>query len=267
MSWNSGNGHLDPGGPGPSPLDLAAELCHSTTLTSIVTITLPRLAQAFSAELVLFGVSGSKASGAAVYPQDEELIRTLEVEAASIWNDGPLTRWCRDHPSWSPVRLSDVLTEAEWQQVPFYTGTAQRIGATFTLYLPVLPPGHPTLCGYFIGRADREFRQPELDAAKGLQPVLVASHAPLLADLDQPNTLSIREQQVLELTASGLTAHAISSRLNISIHTVRKHLHNAYQRLGTHDRAAAVSELRVRGLSRTPLDPWQDAHFKPHGGH
>jgi DNA-binding CsgD family transcriptional regulator len=247
----------------PGPLDLAAELCCVTTLSGLVTSALPYLARGFRAELVLFGVAGTRTSGAAVYPRDEILIRTLESAAAPIWHDGPLTRWCREHPAWSPVRLSDVLSEEEWRQVPFYTETAQQVGATFILYVPVVPPGRPTVGGYFVTRRDRDFSRSEVDAAAGLQPVLVASHGPLLVDLDRPDALSDREQQVLELTAAGLTAHAISSRLGISIHTVRKHLHNAYRRLGTHDRAAAVSEFRVRGLSRTPSDSWQDAHFDP----
>lgn len=244
------------------PLRLAAELSRVSTLTSLLEFTLAELFHVFDANVVVFGVSGVRQAAAAVYPRTAALIHALENEASPIWEDGPLTRWCRSHPSWSPVRISDILTTQEWLQVPFYAKTARRIGATFLLYLPVIHSHTPELGGYFIGRTSRDFSAEEVRVASQLQPVLIVAHARYLQDLTQKNPLTPRQHEVLDLTASGLTAHAIGSRLGISSHTVRKHLKYAYQRLGTHDRASAVSELRARGLSGARASPWQHANIK-----
>ncbi|HEY9457862.1 MAG TPA: helix-turn-helix transcriptional regulator, partial [Gaiella sp.] len=52
--------------------------------------------------------------------------------------------------------------------------------------------------------------------------------------------LTPREQEVLGLVAEGLTNAEIASRLWISAGTVRRHLENAYAKLGVHTRTAAV---------------------------
>lgn len=241
------------------PLRLATQLARLSTLTSIVELSLTALFGMFDADIVVFGVAGIGDAGAAVYPRTDTLIKALESEAGLIWENGPLTRWCRSHPSWSPVRISSILTEQEWLHVPFYRDTAQRIGATFLLYVPVFEPDTSKLGGYFIGRAGHDFSESDMRAAARLQPILIVTHAPYLKDLTRRSPLTPRQHSVLELTSRGLTAHAIGSRLGISSHTVHKHLNDAYQRLGTHDRASAVLEFRARGLSETPPNAWQNA--------
>jgi DNA-binding CsgD family transcriptional regulator len=52
--------------------------------------------------------------------------------------------------------------------------------------------------------------------------------------------LSPRERQVLERVADGGTNAEIAWLLEISPETVRKHLENAYAKLGVHNRTAAV---------------------------
>jgi two-component system nitrate/nitrite response regulator NarL len=60
--------------------------------------------------------------------------------------------------------------------------------------------------------------------------------------------LSVREQEVLRMTADGLSAAEIGSRLHLSAATVKTHLHNLYEKLGVSDRAAAVAAAMRRGL-------------------
>ena len=57
-------------------------------------------------------------------------------------------------------------------------------------------------------------------------------------------TLSEREQQVLELLAKGLFYTEISSQLNISIETVKRHCFNIYQKLHVSNRTEAVNKYR-----------------------
>lgn len=60
--------------------------------------------------------------------------------------------------------------------------------------------------------------------------------------------LSRREQEVLELTADGLSRVQIGERLFLSPHTVKTHLQNTYDKLGVCDRAALIAEAMRRGL-------------------
>jgi two-component system, NarL family, nitrate/nitrite response regulator NarL len=62
--------------------------------------------------------------------------------------------------------------------------------------------------------------------------------------------LSGREGEVLEMLAAGASAPDIAARLHLSTATVKKHLHNLYEKLDVSDRAAAVAEGMRRGLIR-----------------
>jgi two-component system nitrate/nitrite response regulator NarL len=63
-----------------------------------------------------------------------------------------------------------------------------------------------------------------------------------------PMVLSEREAEVLRLIADGLSVPEISARLVISVATVKTHVKNLFEKLGVHDRAAAVAEAMRRGL-------------------
>jgi DNA-binding CsgD family transcriptional regulator len=52
--------------------------------------------------------------------------------------------------------------------------------------------------------------------------------------------LTRREHEIIGLVAEGLTNAQIAARLWISGGTVRRHLENAYAKLGVHTRTAAV---------------------------
>jgi two-component system nitrate/nitrite response regulator NarL len=65
---------------------------------------------------------------------------------------------------------------------------------------------------------------------------------------DQDPTLTKREREVLNLTAEGLSASEVATRLFIEQSTVKSHLKSIYSKLGVSDRAAAVAEGMRRGL-------------------
>jgi two-component system nitrate/nitrite response regulator NarL len=60
--------------------------------------------------------------------------------------------------------------------------------------------------------------------------------------------LTPREQDVLRLTAEGLSAPEIGFTLHISAATVKTHMQSVYGKLGVSDRAAAVAEAMRQGL-------------------
>ncbi len=67
-------------------------------------------------------------------------------------------------------------------------------------------------------------------------------------------SLSPRQQEIIELVSEGLTNRQIGRALGISEYTVKDHLKLIFARLGVENRAAAATRavsLRRRGLPRT----------------
>lgn len=56
------------------------------------------------------------------------------------------------------------------------------------------------------------------------------------------NSLSPRENEILQLLAKGLLYKEISEKLGISPHTVRLHIHNIYEKLHVHNRTEALNK-------------------------
>lgn len=60
--------------------------------------------------------------------------------------------------------------------------------------------------------------------------------------------LTVRELDVLELLAQGLSAQQMARLRRISVRTVRKHLEHIYDKLDSHDRVLAINTARLLGL-------------------
>lgn len=56
-----------------------------------------------------------------------------------------------------------------------------------------------------------------------------------------PSNLTDREKEVLQHMVSGWDAKRISSELNISVLTIRKHIANVYDKLHINSRAQAIT--------------------------
>lgn len=67
-------------------------------------------------------------------------------------------------------------------------------------------------------------------------------------DGEWPESLTPREQEVLDLLSLGLSNRHIAERLGISSHTVKFHVAAIYGKLGVSGRAAAVNRGLRRGL-------------------
>jgi LuxR family transcriptional regulator, maltose regulon positive regulatory protein len=80
-----------------------------------------------------------------------------------------------------------------------------------------------------------EIREPDANLSK-------ASRIPL------DSTLSEREEEVISLLASGLSTSAIAERLVLSPGTVKRHLHNIFEKLGVASRTQAIQEARKLGI-------------------
>lgn len=75
-----------------------------------------------------------------------------------------------------------------------------------------------------------------------------ALRGPRRSTLAHPAGLTRREQQVLELMATGATNHAIAGALTLSERTVAHHVSAILGKLGARNRVAAVRQARASGL-------------------
>ena len=100
-------------------------------------------------------------------------------------------------------------------------------------------------------RRDRFFTQREREVFDLLGPVLqrLARERPTPA---LPATLTITERRMLNEVAGGYSNAEIAVNNSVTVSTVRKHLENAYRKLGVSNRMAAVA--RMRGSDESGLD-------------
>lgn len=66
----------------------------------------------------------------------------------------------------------------------------------------------------------------------------------------EPNPLSARETEILQLLAKGMSFNEIGDILSISPHTVTAHIKKIYRKLQVHSRGEAVYEASQMGLLR-----------------
>jgi DNA-binding NarL/FixJ family response regulator len=60
--------------------------------------------------------------------------------------------------------------------------------------------------------------------------------------------LSRREQQLVKMVSQGLSNKEIANELNLSVHTVKNHIHRILRKLGASDRLSAVEVCRVEAI-------------------
>jgi DNA-binding NarL/FixJ family response regulator len=88
-------------------------------------------------------------------------------------------------------------------------------------------------------------------AARGELALPRALQQAVLRELHPPGSLPVltaREREVLSLTALGRSRREIADRLCVSQATVKAHLGRLYEKLGVHDRAAAVAQAMRLGI-------------------
>ena len=94
--------------------------------------------------------------------------------------------------------------------------------------------------------ADRALISPKIAAAVMER---LASLAQLFSDVEgvlgNPNELTAREQEVLELVGEGLTNQQIAERLYIEIGTVKNHVHSILNKLEVSSRREAAAYLAL----------------------
>ncbi|GAA3219658.1 response regulator [Dactylosporangium siamense] len=113
--------------------------------------------------------------------------------------------------------------------------------------------------GYLVKGADRDEMLRAVHAAAAGDAIFSSAAAQHLAQqVSAPPrpartpgvlaTLTVREHEILELVAAGLTNTAITDRLGVSPKTVRNYISTIFAKLGVETRAEAIDRARAAGL-------------------
>ena len=195
----------------------------------------------------------------ACFPKDALDEETVTGGLRETVDDNPMVAsYLRIRGDALPRRLSDVCTHRELIKTRTY---AELLGPAAAHHQLTILTGRMSPVSarcWAINRSGSDFSDRELELARRLQPLLwVLDHTRDLSlgqergensDVAARLHLTGRELEILRYVGTGLTADAIGHLLRISGRTVRKHLENAYRKLGCHDRLLAVQRARTLGL-------------------
>jgi DNA-binding CsgD family transcriptional regulator len=210
-----------------------------------------------------------------VLPERRTVLSFAEIDAdwciglRQYWTD-ELDEVCRLHvereeavppvPAYlgRPVRLSDVLTRRDQRRRELWA-SVERVMGTEDVAVLWLPAPDEGLFRRISFGSERRGGISDRDV------LLLGLLAPHLAQLYRraavrrataawPGGLTPREREVLRLVAQGRTNREVARSLWISPATVRRHLENAFEKLGVRTRAGAVARVfgAVAGENRPP---------------
>ena len=171
--------------------------------------------------------------------------------------EAPITYWeaRRDHPlchfhestgDWGAYRLSDFVTMRDLRRRRIYDEWVRPTGQTHLITVGLDSPLEHTKVFLFNRPTGPDFDERDCLVLDVLRPYLTMRYRAACGSRDAPGEpggcrdLTPREREILELVAEGKTNAQIAEQLWISGGTVRRHLENAYGKLGVHTRTAAV---------------------------
>ena len=123
------------------------------------------------------------------------------------------------------------------------------------LKIPGAPPDKDVIV-HLLQPLDREGRLAREMERLGISPPSMASPASTVPrGVDPPAPLTPRERDVLGRMAEGLQNKEIAQKLDISLATVRNHVHNLLEKLGVHSKLEAISLAYRAGWIAGPAEP------------
>ena len=206
--------------------------------------------------------SASRAAEVAAFPRGYLDDQKVSLRLSAVIDDHPVVVSYLGEASaggWTPRRLSDLVTQEQLRRTRAYVDLLHPVGADHQLTIPTARPTSDSGRCWAINRSGKDFSHRELDVSFRLQPILAILDKTVVAcpppetsgdEAAERLSLTLRERQILQHIADGLTAEEVASLLRISPRTVRKHLEHAYAKLGQHDRLRAVQRGRDLGIVR-----------------
>jgi DNA-binding CsgD family transcriptional regulator len=140
-------------------------------------------------------------------------------------------------------RMTDRMTLGAYRRTDLYNLLGRPHDIEYSMdYWMRTPDG--VVRGLSFDASRRDFTERERDLLDVLGrhlAVVLGRRDPRLPLRAQGLGLTPREAEILAWVARGLTNAEVAAVLSVSGHTVRKHLENAFLRLGVHSRAAAIA--------------------------
>jgi DNA-binding CsgD family transcriptional regulator len=157
------------------------------------------------------------------------------------------------------LKISDFVSLKELHRLDYYDSVLRpfRIEHQMRVWLSA-PAGTFRFFSFSRVGGQRDFGERDRSLLDLLRPFLVTIRERFELRQAQRPTIGVclteREEEILRWVARGKTNQEIASLLFVSPHTVRKHLENAYEKLGVHSRTAAIARaFSDRNQSRTQV--------------
>jgi DNA-binding CsgD family transcriptional regulator len=149
------------------------------------------------------------------------------------------------------LKISDFVSLRELHRLDYYDAVLRPFRIEYQMRLWLTAPAGISRVFYFSRRpAAGDFEERDRTVLHLLRPFLDAirercelRRAPIAAE---DVSLTEREAEILHWVARGKANQEIATLLFVSPHTVRKHLENAYEKLGVHTRTAAIARAFAR---------------------
>ncbi|EPD58855.1 helix-turn-helix domain-containing protein [Streptomyces sp. HGB0020] len=147
----------------------------------------------------------------------------------------------RVHVSPQVTQMTDFMSLRELMHLPIYTEHLRPFKCIAAVALPTAPAR--TRVYQFFRQDPKPFTDHEMTTLRLMAQHLYAIYQEAALRRRPPVRLTHRELDVLRCLARGMSTPQIAAQLAVTPGTVRKHLENAFGRLGVSSRAAAVARV------------------------
>ena len=193
---------------------------------------------------------GERALGVVSYPEEPQDDEELGLDYWEARHEHPICRFHEKTGDWRAYRLSDFVETRRFRSSRIYAEwfRPQHIESLITVGLDS-PLSHTKV--FLLARSGgRDFDPSDSLVLDVVRPYLALRYEAACRVAESSVTcdaLTPRERQILALVAEGKTNGHIADELCIAHGTVRRHLENAYAKLGVHTRTAAVRAAAALG--------------------
>ena len=148
---------------------------------------------------------------------------------------------CRPHDVPETTQMAEFRSVRELRNLPIYTEFLAPHPTIAAIALPTAP--NRTRVFQFFRRDGKAFTDHEMTTLRMMAPHVYDLYKQAARRRRQPVRLTHRELDVLRCVALGMGTPQIAEQLCVPPSTVRKHLENAFGRLGVSSRTAAVARV------------------------
>lgn len=174
-------------------------------------------------------------------PEDDE----VGLDYWEARHEHPICRYHEQSGDWRAYRLSDFVELRRFRSSRIYAEwfRPQHVQSLITVGLDS-PLSHTKV--FLLARSEgRDFDAADCLVLDVVRPYLALRYEAARRCVPEAapppcGALTAREREILALVAEGKTNATIAAQLCIARGTVRRHLENAYAKLGVHTRTAAV---------------------------